>query len=42
MSIALCSAISQLFLDDEFVFGGQALETVIGDPALVAEKQGLC
>ena len=35
----LCSAISELFLDDEFVFGSQALETVIRDPALVAEKE---
>ena len=35
----LCSAISELFLDDEFVFGSQALETVIRDPALVTEKE---
>jgi len=32
-----CSAVSELFLDDEFVFRSQALETVIRDPALVAQ-----
>ena len=37
-----CSAVSELFLDDEFVFRSQALETVIRDPALVAAKEGLC
>ena len=37
--LTLCSAISELFLDDEFVFGSQALETVIRDPTLVAEKE---